>query len=713
MYGVMILRFFLFLISFVFISSISPSYATEQQPENLVNIRLISEKGNIKAGESLDIGIEKVIAPHWHTYWKNPGDSGLPLRITWDLPEGFKMSEIRWPVPMRIPYEPLVNFGYEGRVLLLQTLKAPENIAEGPITIKGDIEVLVCKVECIPEYGSFELVLNADHSVEEDNSAYFDAAREFMPQELGLDVSFYEQDDQFHVLFAGSENVLAGLKDKELELYFEEWGTVINNEPQTVKNENGILVSKKRGERDFSEFGNSLKGVLAFEGDDGRVGYSFKAQHKPVGSLDVSQSGESEGQQAVAKNVKDVTIFTALIFALLGGLILNLMPCVFPVLSLKALSLVKISEKHPEQAIKHGLAYTTGVILSFVSIAGGLMALKAGGATIGWGFQLQNPLIVGGLAYLLFVIGLNLAGFFEFSNKFGNTGQSLAAKQGLSGSFFTGVLATLVATPCTAPFMAGAIGYALVQPAYVGLTVFAALGFGLALPYLALSVFPAFQKLLPKPGAWMDVFKQLLSFPMFGAALWLVWVLGIQTGADGMVSILIGMVLISFAIWMLKHKPKDTFWRNFVFVFVLIAFFGSFLVMPKIIKPNEMTDASHVFGETYNPEKLSAVLSHDDPVFVEMTAAWCITCKINHRVAINVDSTKELFAKENVRFLIGDWTNEDPKITKFLESYGRNGVPLYVFYGARDPATGERPEAVVLPQVLTPSIVKSYILGSQ
>ena len=341
------------------------------------------------------------------------------------------------------------------------------------------------------------------------------------------------------------------------------------------------------------------------------------------------------------------------------------------------------------------------------------MDLKAGGATIGWGFQLQNPLIVGGLAYLLFIIGLNLAGFFEFSNKFGNMGQSLAAKQGLSGSFFTGVLATLVATPCTAPFMAGAIGYALVQPAYVGLTVFAALGFGLALPYLALSVFPAFQKLLPKPGAWMDVFKQLLSFPMFGAALWLGWVLGIQTGADGMVSILIGMVLISFAIWMLKHKPKDTFWRNFVFVFVLIAFFGSFLVMPKIIKPIAMTDASHVFGETYNPEKLSAVLSHDDPVFVEMTAAWCITCKINHRVAINVDSTKELFAKENVRFLIGDWTNEDPKITKFLESYGRNGVPLYVFYGARDPATGERPEAVVLPQVLTPSIVKSYILGSQ
>ena len=330
------------------------------------------------------------------------------------------------------------------------------------------------------------------------------------------------------------------------------------------------------------------------------------------------------------------------------------MPCVFPVLSIKALSLVKIAEKHPTAAKFHGLAYTAGVVLSFVLIAAILIALKAGGSQIGWGFQLQNPYVVGALALLLLTIGLNMAGVFEIRNPFGNLGGKLASGGGYSGSFFTGVLATLVATPCTAPFMAGAIAYALLQSEIVALGIFAALGFGLALPYLLLSIVPAFQKMLPRPGRWMETFRKILSVPMFLAALWLGWVLTQQIGPQ-------------------NHDNLE-------------------------------------FGSAYSESALEAALKTDQPVFVEMTAAWCITCKVNHKTSIDIDSTKTLFKEKNVIYLVGDWTNEDPAITKFLQGYGRSGVPIYVYYAP--PERGQRPQPKVLPQVLTPAIVQNTLTGS-
>ena len=388
------------------------------------------------------------------------------------------------------------------------------------------------------------------------------------------------------------------------------------------------------------------------------------------------------------------------------------MPCVFPVLSIKALSLVKTADKHPNQAKLHGLAYTAGVVLSFVGIAALLLTLKAAGAEIGWGFQLQNPTVIAFLAYLLFLISLNLGGFFDIGGRFTNAGNKLTQGSSLTNSFFTGILATIVAAPCTAPFMAAAIGFALTQSAFVNLTVFAALGFGLALPYLLLSFIPALRHILPKPGAWMETFKQFLAFPMLLSAVWLVWVLSQQSGPTGVLEILTGMTLLTFGIWLFKHKPAKAPQKYLILGLGILSIFGALVLgikEPHSAENPAISDETQQFGEVFSPEKLETLLAGKDPIFVEMTAAWCITCKVNHAVAINTKATRNLFKDQNVQYLIGDWTNQDPVITQYLNDYGRNGVPLYVYYGPKNKETEERPKPVILPQILNPGIINDVI----
>lgn len=620
----------------------NPHYA-----QDLVKIRVIPERAQVEGGEELWIGIEQSIAPEWHTYWKNPGDSGTSPRISWTMPAGFEAGEILWPVPKRIPYEPLLNYGYEKNVILLQKLRIPDEIPAGPITLKADVEVLVCKEECIPEYSSHSITLNDAMAGETDNGAWIKAALDKTPVSVSWPASFGEKNGEFILTISPPSQEFSC--NGETGFFPADWGMVDNTAQQKAAFEDGkIVIRQKRGERPLEEL-QKAGFVVTCTSPSGEVqGFELTAHN----------SAANNAGQIIDDAEKTDGILTALVFALLGGLILNLMPCVFPVLSIKALSLVKIAEKSPSLARLHGASYTAGVVLSFILIAALLIALKAGGAQIGWGFQLQNPYITGSLAALLLLIGLNLAGVFEIKNPFGNTGGKLASGGGLSGSFFTGVLATLVATPCTAPFMAGAIAYALLQPAYVSLVVFAALGMGLALPYLLLSFVPALRKRLPKPGAWMETFRRILSVPMFLAALWLFWVLSQQIG---------------------------------------------------ILPPKQAEKAE--FGAPYSEQTLENALSGDEPVFVEMTAAWCITCKVNHAIALDVASTRALFQGMNMIYLIGDWTNEDPAVTKFLSAYGRSGVPLYVFYGSRNLTTGERPAPRVLPQVLTPGIVENHIRG--
>lgn len=446
-----------------------------------------------------------------------------------------------------------------------------------------------------------------------------------------------------------------------------------------------------------------------------------------TGGVAMALPGTAAFAAAGSATEPGMALFQALGFAFLGGLILNLMPCVFPVLSMKALSLCKLSDQEERTARWHGLEYTAGVMVSFAVIAAVLMALKAGGAQIGWGFHLQNPMVVLFLAYVLFAIGLNFSGFFEIKAAFSSLGNDLTRPDKIGGSFFTGVLATFVAAPCTAPFMGAAMGFAFTQPAAVGVSIFLALGLGLAFPYLLLSFVPALRRVLPRPGPWMVNFREFLAFPMYGSAIWLVWVLGQQWGLPGMVKALAGMLTLVFALWLVKKAEnassvtRYTLWAVSV-IAVLSAFFSGCAActakpdVPKALLEMALGAESSVVvkkatgeAEAFSQERLEALLIADDPVFVNMTAAWCITCKANERVALGRPEIKALFASQNVFYLKGDWTNQDPMITAYLDAFGRQGVPLYVYYGRRDPETGQRPDPHVLPQILTPGIIRDVV----
>jgi len=697
---------------FIFTASMTTSaQSPEQDPtidDNLVKIRLLAERTDVSGGDEIWIGIEKSIAPHWHTYWKNPGDSGTITKANWKLPEGATVSDIHWPTPKKLPYGPLMNYGYENNVFLLQRLKLPKTLPEGALTLTADIELLVCKEECIPEYGTYTLTLNGTQSETEDNSAYFEAAIAKLPVTVSWPSTFEQTNTHFKLGVTLPETIASDIKPETLVFYPHEWGLIENAAMQSaLLNETQLTFSQKIGERDATDLKNA-EFLVTYTNKQGRPNsYKINATPKPIAMI---QENVATPLPLTTSDNSNITIATALLYAFLGGIILNLMPCVFPVLSIKALSLVKIADKSRSIARMHGIAYTAGVVLSSIAIAAILLILKSAGAQIGWGFQLQNPIVVGALAYLLFIIGLNLMGFFEFNNRLGNVGNKLTQGESLNSSFFTGILATLVATPCVAPFMAAAIGFALTQPALINLSVFAALGFGLAAPYLLLSFIPAFQRIMPKPGAWMNTFKELLSFPIFIFAIWLLSVIAILSGSAGVLQILIGMSAITFGIWLWKKSAGRSIGNTILKIIAILTFaIATFMLVTQqkqITASENNTLDTQSFGEVFTPEKLSQILDEEDePVFVEMTAQWCITCKVNHKIAINIDSTKKVFQENNVRYLIGDWTSEDPDITKYLNNYGRNGVPIYVYYGQKNTETGQRPEAQILPQILTPKTI--------
>jgi thiol:disulfide interchange protein DsbD len=497
----------------------------------------------------------------------------------------------------------------------------------------------------------------------------------------------------------------AGLRRDAIEdIWFfpNEWGLIAHAEPQKLTVEADRIVLAMTPGDAFQPALASLDGVLVVkERAGGQLLTQALTVRAPAGSV-AAGAGSLAGLS--------IGIGTALLFALLGGLILNLMPCVFPVLSMKALALVEQAGKQPAQVRLHGLAYTGGILLSFLALAGLLAALKAGGTAIGWGFQFQSPIFVLLLAYLLFAVGLSLSGVFTIGGSVAGVGANLAARGGYAGSFFTGVLAALVATPCTAPFMGVAIGFALAASLPVLFAVFLALGLGLAMPYVALSVWPGLLRLLPKPGVWMERFKQFLAFPMYGAAIWLVWVLSLQAGAEGVLTALGGMLLIGFAAWLYdvtrasgrtaRHAGSG------LAALALIAAIGWGIAAGSQTAPRpaavsaEAGAAETTPWETYSREKFEALRAEGKPVFLNLTAAWCITCLVNERVALNRPDIATAFRTGGVVYLKGDWTNQDAAITAKLEEFGRSGVPLYVFYPA-----GRESQPVVLPQFLTVDIV--------
>lgn len=667
---------FWLLSSLALAASAAPTSARTEQ----VEAQLLSSHRTVQPGQRFSVALQQRIAPHWHTYWINPGDSGQATSIDWALPAGATAGEIEWPAPSRQALGPITNYGYEGQVLLLTELSVPADAAPGSrFAATATVNWLVCKDICIPQQVELGLDLPvAAAALAGPDAAALNTARAQLPQASPWPVSLGRTAPGLSLRWPASSTAV------EAWFFAETWGAIAHSAPQPLRREGEFWTLQLPPGEAPPAAGKPLAGVLVLKQAGEARAYRVSAT---VPSTAAAPVREAESLGLVA----------ALALALAGGLVLNLMPCVFPVLSIKALSLLAHARDSAAVTRRHGLAYTTGVLASFAALAALLIALRAAGGEVGWGFQFQSPLFVLWVAYLLFAVGLSLSGLFEVGASVTGLGSGLAEKPGYAGSFFTGVLATVVATPCTAPFMGAALAFALTKPALELLAVFLALGVGLALPYLLLSWWPALQRWLPQPGAWMDTLKQALAFPMYAAAIWLVWVLAQQTGPNGVLLALTGLCLIAFAAWLRRVLPSAML-SNGLAVAILALAVSAGLWLPQPDQQAQQARAAEV--EPYTPERLQALRAEGKPVFINLTAAWCISCLVNERVALSRPEVTAAFERAGVTYLKGDWTNQDARISALLAEHGRSGVPLYLFFPA-----GLGHEATVLPQLLTPGIV--------
>ncbi|MCW0233189.1 MAG: protein-disulfide reductase DsbD family protein [Ferrovibrio sp.] len=661
---------------------------------DLVQAELLAEPQSIRAGEAFWLGIRLRMAEHWHTYWRNPGDSGLATEIRWTLPPGFSAGPIVWPVPERIPVAHLVNYGYDGEILLLTQITPPAALPSGELALKADVNWLVCQKECIPGEAALDLALpTGTGGASPATAAAFDAARQKIAQASPWSARIETGSDGY-VLHVAVPGLRADRIHSAAFLPHQE-AMIEHAAPQAFKVEaDRLTLTLKRGSFAAAGLPQQTGGLLVLTEDTGgtqqRQAFEFAEIAYGAPAATVSAAGWS-------------TILQAALLAMLGGILLNLMPCVFPVLSIKILALVSHAGAGRAQMRRHGMAYMLGILLSFGALAGLLLGLRATGAQIGWGFQLQMPLVIAVLAYLLFAMGLSLSGVFHVGGSFAGIGEALTRRGGYQGSFFTGVLAAVVATPCTAPFMGAATGFALTQPAAIGMAIFLALGFGLALPFLVLTFVPQLADRLPRPGLWMDRVKQALAFPLYATVAWLIWVLSQQVGEKGLLAALLGLVLVGAAAWTFSLRGQMAGATAGLLLLVTgIALYGVARNPVRSAAPQQAQIApSGIRTEAFTRARLDTLVAQQQPVFVNMTAAWCITCMVNERTALSSDRVQAAFRDRDIVYMKGDWTNQDPEITRVLEQHGRSGVPLYLLYAAG--------QTVVLPQILTPAIVLEHL----
>jgi thiol:disulfide interchange protein DsbD len=660
-----------------------------------VRIRLLAAADAVHPGERILFGVEQTLKPDWHTYWINPGDTGVPTRIAWELPAGASAGAIAWPVPERFRTGPVTSYGYAGRATLLATLTVPQDARPGTsFPVRARVSWLVCKDVCIPQQAELKLALPvlAVGMPSGAGALAVGPAHAALPAAAPGSVRAATDGKAVALTVSGTAVRTADLEDAWF--YDDARGRIAPGAPQAARIDGERLVLRLRA---GEQAGARLSGVLVVKTKTATRGYAIDtalaASQAPIALPDDATPGA------------DASLPLALLFALLGGLVLNLMPCVFPVLSIKALSLLDHARDAPRTARLHGVAYTLGVLASFALLGVVLILLKAGGAQAGWGFQFQSPAFVLATAYLMCAVGLNLSGVFEVGGALAGVGDGLASRGGYAGSFFTGVLATVVATPCTAPFMGGAVAYALAQPPAVLLAVFLSMGVGLALPYLLLSARPVLQRRLPRPGPWMVRVRQAFAFPMYGAAVWFVWVLARQSGVDAGAAALGGMVALAFALWLYgATRFPSSFVRLAGGVGAALVVVAAVAVGHAGIRHGQPAAATGVAWTPYSAERLQALRAGGKPVFVNLTASWCITCLVNERVALSDGSVDAAFRQAGITYLKGDWTSQDERITALLTQFGRSGVPLYVFYPA-----GADSRPVVLPQLLTPGIVLEAI----
>ena len=633
-----------------------------------------------RPGKTAWLGLKLEHIPHWHTYWKNAGDSGLPTTLSWTLPDGVTAGDIDWPVPAKLPIGPLLNYGYEGTVLLPVPLTLTQPIAGDTLKVKLRADWLVCEVECIPQSGEFELDIPTRQPVT-NHAGEFEHALAQRPLDVrGADATARIVDGALSMEIRG---LPAARRGHAADLFPELPGVVDNPATVTQQWSGDLLRASWPLSTQRSDSPANLPMVLVF---DDRTLLRVNVRIAGAWPGDPAGAVASSGAEVTAP-ASGLGFITALMFALLGGVILNLMPCVFPVLSLKVLALTQHAGETRARWTS-ALAYTSGVVLSFVALAGLLIAARAAGEQLGWGFQLQSPGIVVALAGLFTLIGLNLAGVFEFGSFLPSNVASLRARDPTLDSFLTGVLAAAVASPCTAPFMGAALGAALTWPVAQSLAVFAALGLGVAAPYLLVSAVPAIGRLLPRPGRWMQTFRVALAFPMFATVIWLTWVLGQQTGIDGAAALLLALLALALAAWWWGQRPENGLKRVLSTAAIVMLAVGAFAWASPLWQPLAARGAENVgeLWQPWSPRQVEELRATGRKVFVDFTAAWCVTCQYNKRTTLANSEVLQAFETHNVALLRAVWTNRVAVIAAELARLGRSGVPVYVFYdGASAP----------------------------
>jgi thiol:disulfide interchange protein/DsbC/DsbD-like thiol-disulfide interchange protein len=688
-----------------------------------VHVQLIAPDAQLHPGAN-NAGLYFKLESGWHVYWKNPGDAGEPPRIKWTLPQGIAAGAIHYPIPRRLPLGPLMDFGYEDEVLFPFEINVTSAAAAGPTTLHAKVDWLVCRGSCIPEKTELEItrpIGQGTETVQPDEQIWARLANK-LPQTppANLKIGFIPTSTGFRL------TVITGQKETEASFFPSKPDILSNPAPQAVTpTANGLTLDLKKDET-LTANPKELPGLLLLS--NGRA-YELIV---PSGAPKPAKAAPSESAPAVSTSPATTIpfssanpasssspaktgLFQAAGLAFLGGLILNLMPCVFPVLFIKGLSLVQSGGEERHKLRTHGFVYTLGILVSFWILVGVLLGLRSAGAHLGWGFQFQSPIFLSLMAALLFFLGLSLAGQFEIGLTLTSAGGSLAAKQGYTGSFFTGVLAVIVATPCTAPFMGVALGYALSQTAIVTFAVFTALALGLAAPYLALTLQPAWTRILPRPGAWMEVLKQAVSVPIFGTVIWIAWVLANAYGAAVLAALLVSFLLLAIAGWFLGRWPAKA-WSTWIAGLVMIT-----VVWICVVAPRELGDSNlsltkddalalstipslrKTGWQPWSADAVTKYQSQGRPVFVDFTASWCLSCQVNERIALSKPEVQKAFADANIILMRADWTRYDDNITRTLNSFGRSGVPTYALY-----VPGET-QPRLLPEVLTPGIVTNAI----
>ena len=638
-------------------------------------IELLTESSLIEPGDELLVGFKFSLSPGWHTYWVNPGDAGEGASIKWNLPRDVKASKILWPGPERIPVEPLMTFGYENEVVLLTKIYTSKN-TDIPLTLNALVSWYTCKEICIPQEAEVSIPIKLGFKSPSSSNKLLKQTLENVPTPFKGTYRVQSLDDSYIIQGQFENN-----KQYDSIYFFPRFYGLTDYVENQLYEKNKDSFSLQVQPSGLKIEHESFEGVLATE-KDGRLSY-FEINH--------SLSSDNSSQE--------FSVLTLIIFAFFGGLILNVMPCVFPILSIKILRFVEQSENSSYKTFKQGCLFSVGVIVSFLLIAALLISLKSGGESIGWGYQLQSPIVVSLLFYLFIVMGYIFMSNIIIGSSLARLSLISSSKGDSLESFLTGVLAVIVASPCTAPFMGSAIGFALLQPSFYSILIFLGLGIGFSLPYLILSAKPSLLSFLPKPGQWMETFKQFMAFPMWASALWLLWVLSGQVDSQEIIQVLLGALIITIGLWLLEKNKSESNWVKWMIrlPFVLLLIFALWLV------PTTYSDSDETQDQlAYTPQLLEDLREENNLVFLNFTADWCITCKVNEAVALKTSEVSKVLAEKNITYLEADWTRKDPIISETLEQYGRTGLPLYLLF----PSEGD---PLILPEILTEDILLSYL----